>query len=305
MSKKDIRYLLSDFKDSIIQYNKNRKLNNGSIDYFSFKLNDELYKVYTPELAYILGSTKLNVINMETKKETTIKGIDFFDSYKDGYEQGKKLFNDEFKLDPNILYSEKAKYYVEDLHQHYFHTNHKGNFTGWGKVKKSYPEILTKKEVHKYGYFSGIVDEVDKLAHKHPNLFREFYKCNAKAIPPQPIRTETNDTKNVITEHFNAMDNNSYKYAFKIEQDFNVFINILTNHFEYKEYSLPENTIQLKRGCKTKLAATLGKIHSELGNVDKFSSDIEYFKIVKCLSHYTDLSNDELYKSLTRNRKDY
>ena len=101
------------------------------------------------------------------------------------------------------------------------------------------------------------------------------------------------------------MDNRGWEYAFTSEQDYNLFVNLLTDFFQHNEYTLPEKQIQLKRGCKTKLASILGKIHSELSNVDKFSSDTNYFEVVKCLSHFTKLSNEELYKSLTRHRKDY
>ena len=128
---------------------------------------------------------------------------------------------------------------------------------------------------------------------------------NNETLPPQPIKANESRTKQVITENFETMDKKGYEYAFMTEQDYNTFTDILTNFFEYKEYNLPKAPIQLKRGCKTKLAAILGKIHSELSNVDKFSSDTDYFNIVKTLSHYSNLPNDQLYKALTRMRKDY
>jgi hypothetical protein len=124
-------------------------------------------------------------------------------------------------------------------------------------------------------------------------------------LPDQPTSVETSRTLKEINKQFENMDKNGRAYAFISEEDCNTFTDILRRFFEFKEYTLPKTPIQLRRGCKTKLAATLGKIHSELSNVDNFSSDIKYFEIVKCLSHYSKLTNSELYKSLTRSRRDY
>jgi len=52
------------------------------------------------------------------------------------------------------------------------------------------------------------------------------------------------------------------------------------------------------------LAATLGKIQRKLSNCDKLKNDKEFMKIVRVLSHYKNLTNDQLYKDLTRFGKD-
>jgi hypothetical protein len=119
-----------------------------------------------------------------------------------------------------------------------------------------------------------------------------------------PISIENNKTKKIINEEFEKMDIKGWEYAFKTKEEYNLFADILTCFFQQKDYNVPKTPIKLKGRCKTKLAAALGKIHSLLGFVDKFTSDIEYFKIIKSLNHYSNISNDELYRSLTRNRKD-
>lgn len=159
--------------------------------------------------------------------------------------------------------------------------------------------------------FEEAIKEIQKGHSKFtlPNNFlsnrSNIQQPKNEPLSPQPMSIEENRTNKKINELFEVMDNKGYKYAFMTEQDYNTFTDILTNFFELKEYKLPKVPIQLKRNCKTKLAATLGKIHSELSNVDKFSGDTDYFNIIKCLSHYSTLSNDELYKALTRSRKDY
>lgn len=116
----------------------------------------------------------------------------------------------------------------------------------------------------------------------------------------QPKREFDNKTKKVIFEAFNNMDKKGWEYAFKDETNFNLFIDLLTDFFEYKDYVLPEKIIQLKRDCKTKVAKALGEIHKELSNEDKLSTDEKYFEIIKILSPFENEVENDLYKALTR-----
>jgi len=125
------------------------------------------------------------------------------------------------------------------------------------------------------------------------------YLEQKQALPPQPIDKEQNRTKQVIAETFENMDKKGWQYAFSTEQDYNLFTDLLTNFFEYKDYSIPETAIQLKRTCKTKVAKTLGEIHAELSE-NPLNSDIEYFKIVKVLNHFKEVSNFDLVKAMQR-----
>ena len=88
-------------------------------------------------------------------------------------------------------------------------------------------------------------------------------------------------------------------------EDYNCFTDILSACLEGKDYTIPSKVIQLKKGCKTRIAGTLGKIHFQLSNVDVFKSDTAYFEIVKSLSPFAPYSNEKLYKDLSRDRKDY
>jgi hypothetical protein len=125
-----------------------------------------------------------------------------------------------------------------------------------------------------------------------------------EAPTPQPIGTEQNRTKKVISEQFELLDKRGWEYAFRNETDYNTFSDLLTDFFEFKKYSLPKQVIQLKKGCKTRLAATLGKIHSELSNNDTLSGDNDFFEIVNVLSPFSELTRQQLYKDLSRHGKD-
>lgn len=95
------------------------------------------------------------------------------------------------------------------------------------------------------------------------------------------------------------MDLKGWKYAFRTEQDYNLFADILTNFFEQKDYSVPEKSIKLKRTCKTKVAKVLGEIHTELSETP-LRRDTEYFRIAKALNHFKDMTEFDLAKAMQR-----
>jgi hypothetical protein len=162
-------------------------------------------------------------------------------------------------------------------------------------------ELNTKTAEITKQYSKGELRYVKALK-KWLQLHKDYFKEVApllKTLPPQPIDKEQNRTKQVITETFENMDKKGWQYAFSTEQDYNLFTDLLTNFFEYKDYSIPETAIQLKRTCKTKVAKTLGEIHAELSETP-LNSDIEYFKIVKVLNHFKEVSNFALVKAMQR-----
>jgi hypothetical protein len=128
----------------------------------------------------------------------------------------------------------------------------------------------------------------------------EYWNIELKALPPQPISVNESRTKKLIFETITNIDKQGWQYAFVSELDYNLFTDLLTNFFEYKPYTLPETTIQLKRTCKTKVAKALGEIHKVLSNENKLSTDTEYFKIIRVLNHFKNETEGDLYKALTR-----
>jgi len=270
--------------------------NNG---WFIVKTETETVKIYTPELVVIFTSKELTARNIDTKKETTVNGWEYLNTYIQAYKEGEQYFEKEFKGSVNTLYGENAEQYVKDIHLNYFHNNHSGTIEGWGYVKKQYPIILTHKVIKEFGFYSGIVNKVEEQVKKHPQLFAAFDKCEHN-MSPQQISVNESRTKKVIFDTITNIDKQGWQYAFVSEQDYNLFTDLLTNFFEYKPYTLPETTIQLKRTCKTKVAKALGEIHKELSNENKLSTDIKYFQLIRVLSHFEKETEGDLYRALTR-----
>jgi len=181
----------------------------------------------------------------------------------------------------------------------------KGLLTEPQKIKLEL--VLNERKMKlKQGYVNSSKDEEQR----YRKILKEWFADEkrfideviplVKALPPQLINTNESRTKKVILETFANIDKQGWQYAFVSEQDYLLFIDLLTNFFEYKPYTLPESTIQLKRTCQTKVAKALGEIHKELSNENKLSTDADFFTIIRVLSHFKDKKEGDLYKAVTR-----
>ena len=128
-----------------------------------------------------------------------------------------------------------------------------------------------------------------------PKVITETKVNESKTIDENP-----NLTKRLIVNIFQEMDSSKgWEYAFRSQKDYNLFVDLLTNFFEYKTYSIPDTIIQLKRTCKTRVAKALGEIHKELSE-NSLTGDTKYFEIIRILNHFKDRSDFELAKAMQR-----
>jgi hypothetical protein len=155
----------------------------------------------------------------------------------------------------------------------------------------------------------------DREQDKADCIEAERYKIYLESLllhfssPQQPTRlnveqsvNEVSRTKQVIIDALESIDKvNGWKYAFNNENDYNIFLDLLTNYFEYKPYSIPQKTISLKRDCKTRLAKAFSPIHKELSNENKkLKSDLDFFQLIRVLSHFKSSTDAEIYQAITR-----
>ena len=75
------------------------------------------FSVYTAELALFFTTELFPVKNMDTKEKTTINGMEYFSSFKEGYEEGEKFFDQKFGILVDTLYSDNVGQYIQNLHQ--------------------------------------------------------------------------------------------------------------------------------------------------------------------------------------------
>lgn len=123
-------------------------------------------KIYTIELTLILCSDEVNAIN------TFI----YLEYYEDAYNKGIKFFKENYFPNVNTLYGINAELYVKDIHNNYFHTDHGKGIIGWNHVKNNYPLTLSPEIISEFGYYAGIVSQVDKMVDSYFELFQKFDK---------------------------------------------------------------------------------------------------------------------------------
>lgn len=220
--------------------------------YINFNTDTGSVKVYSRELAEILISNSLPALNIETRIETTINGLEYLNTFVEGYKEGEQYFETEWKITTNTLYGANAEQYVRDIHLNFFHIQH-SNFQGWGGVKKGYPTMLTHKDVKKFGYYSGIVNKVEEQVKKHPRQFATFDKCEHN-LPPQLTETETEQETPTFTNNFdNIKPTEIYKHfkaglvekQYLTEQELNEYLKVA---FELK--TIPEIRFKIKDAPK-------------------------------------------------------
>lgn len=104
--------------------------------------------------------------------------------------------------------------------------------------------------------------------------------------------------KEFIKDKVQEIDKNGWNYVFRYEADYNKFLDLFTAFFTRVPCAL-QTVINLKKGCKTRFSPILGMIHKEFGHVI-LKNDKEYFQILKILNVFKKLTDNQIYKDITR-----
>jgi len=311
---KDTRFLLSDF----LEQQASQKYNGiqREIDIKGYiNLNTDIgsVKVYRRELAEILISNSLPALNIETQIETTINGLEYLNSFVEGYKEGEQYFEAEWKVSSNTLYGGAgAEHYVRDIHLNFFQVQHSINsinIQGWGGVKKSYPTILTHRAVKDYGFYSGIVNKVEEQVNKYRNLFISFEK-DEHNLPTRQTETESEQetqTENDFT--LSTIEDWLFEFTDNMnEADYQNLVSALIQYFETGTFPTLSKPIQINGRPNKKLFGwALNRIFKAKGKgVEK-----ELLQFAKQnISLFTDVPFDEnnilnsnLYKYFTTQTK--
>lgn len=157
-----------------------------------------------------------------------------------------------------------------------------------------------KKIISRYLEFAKALieyEELYKTAIKKIQL--NDIENNEGNIIYEPQSNKRSRTKELIQEKFENFHKKGWQYAFECEDDYEIIVDLLTNFFEYNNYTIPKSIIKLKRTCKTKIAKLLGEVHKELSE-NQLRNDNQFFKIIRVLNHFHDETEHNLYKALTR-----
>lgn len=296
----DIKYTINILKPKVVLLSSKDIMN--AVSFEPTKINQKIFNTYVDEVTEIV-----NYIKKKTDINNPQQAQNYFNNEFENLFKEAKIFN-KYKINDYTKICNKVLNFdaENDFIVKYAHGSFKDNYI---KQIQSIKNNFSIKTDLRSIQIKDFVFKIDILRSALLHSVSRIKKVIEDINPPQQTKKqeqnkEQSKTKKIITEQIRTMDKNGWEYAFKSEIDYKTFVDLLTNFFELKEYKLPKKTIQLKRGCKTRLAMILGEIHSKLSNIDVFSNDTKYFKIVKSLSHFKDYSNDKLYKALTRHGRD-
>lgn len=146
------------------------------------------------------------------------------------------------------------------------------------KLSKTDIQILKEKWII-------VKDELNALLNDYAtDLEREFSSHNYKA--------EDGMIKNEIKEILlNDDEVREWKEFFKTYNDYENFLDLVSNYFEGKSYN-KEIIIKLKTGAKTKFNNRLEAIRKELSEESKLVNDIHYINLLRQIEHFKDVSDD-------------
>lgn len=149
----------------------------------------------------VLTSPALTGEHRDLKSPTELNSQEYLKTYIEAFTEGERYFEAEFKASPEVLYGANQKQYIQDLHNNYFHIQHRPGKEGWSYVKHQYPFILTNEAVKTFGYYSGLVSKVDELVERHPQLFATFNECS-RDEPKGNAESNRTDLRQKIEKHF-------------------------------------------------------------------------------------------------------
>jgi hypothetical protein len=178
-------------------------------------------------------------------------------------------------------------------------------------TRKDYTYILANNEVarilnSKYGCKYEIKN-VDTL-----KLNKLLKKEKAKQISEGPhislskkknleIQKIKSEIREYVKEKVESIDINlRWKYVFFTNDDFNLFLDLMSNFFAGTPYKLPE-VVNLMPKCKGRFARVLHTIHKKyrLRTPNKIK-DQDFFKIVRTFNLFKELTDSEIYSDISR-----
>jgi RNA binding exosome subunit len=214
--REDIRYDLSDFHKKDDKIISDFKYISRQIEFrksFFIRYEGANFEVYHPLLALFFSQTQIT-LNEQLNKQNTkaIITYDYFESFMQGYNKGTEYFKKNYKATPELIYGKNAELYVKDIHSMFFHEGCQSPTQGWISFVKSFTMTLSHSIIKNYGFYSGIVREVQKTIAKHPKLFREFDNCEnepSKLKAPESIKAiykEKDSVKQFLNDWMDGID---------------------------------------------------------------------------------------------------
>lgn len=294
---KDIRYkILEDEYQDIITFKKGTYRNcewqlnaNGFNKAIVNGFEVYLYNSYLTELLF--EGKNIKVENLETKENLKLDVTSYFNVFIDGYKEGIEYFNQNYKVNSTIIYNiENCKFYKNNLHQIVCHLDDSRNDAigrkGWKTIKEVHPLIFTSKNFERYGFYMGLIHNIELLRKQHKILFHNIYNCTDE---------HKIDIDSKIEKHLDFLQKNCPRKHKKIldENDFKTLISCVKYYYN-NDYKIPEihNPIRIVNTNKTSIQISFKLLYKEIYPSSPYPKNL-FDLYVKIFSKYkTDKRNN-------------
>lgn len=145
------------------------------------------FVVYEPNLAFILHCRPFQaIIDTDTKQIIDSTNFEkYVDSFRSGFEKGREYFKNNYEVLLPSVYSHEGISVVSNLKEKYHQTGWTPDMffslstKGWKAIRSSFNQILYPESIHHYGYYSGILFQLEEWADKHPKI-KEVFEDDSK-----------------------------------------------------------------------------------------------------------------------------
>lgn len=278
-------------------------------------INDDYIRAAFETTEKILAECK-EVRNNPKKAHDIFIEESHYDPYYDGDYDNSSQGNIRGDIDmkwegPSVL---KWIYGLTKIDKTYKYAN---QTVGW-ILRDLYGDKFEKEEEKEYKLYKLLKKEKEQQNTKKPQNILPQTTINKFTITPNTLHVNRKDknrkiedksnlikkeehetkVKKFIKDKFQEIDKNGWNYVFRYEADYNKFIDLFTAFFTGVLCTL-HTEINLKKGCKTRFSPILGMIHKEFSQVI-LKNDKEYFQILKILNVFKKLTDNQIYKDITR-----
>ena len=153
-------------------------------------------KVYVFELYKILSNESFPLFG----KKETLNGLSLIPIYIEGFKKGKEFFKSKYTVSTEILF-QNINEYVKTLQTCYCHKEQGQGKRGWCWYSWNYPFIFNDEKIKEYGYFAGIISEIDELK-EHYHQFKVIGQCDHSLIPQQTETKTEQEQPKIFEELF-------------------------------------------------------------------------------------------------------
>lgn len=255
-------------------------------------------KIYIPHFAVIFGKEEIKLHIAGQEGEVMVATRPLLNKFQQGYMNGLKYFEDNYKVSPEILYGSNGYVFERTLHRHYYHPS-EGNVLGeWTSYERKYPIVFGFDQLAEYGYYSALISCVKDLQKKHPIVFENFEKCELVTQHDlKTIKVHSDPTIEKIISHLKPLSGYWNGEKIMSNQHFDSLVDNVKYLIDNKKLPVIKNKIPNCNISNQFIMKTFSLLTKEL--YEKKRNPLFYELIKKSFNQFKDTSVEAIKKNYT------